>query len=198
VGRGRQPVLSPFLEWWFNITTDIKLLELSNLDLPVLRQLALEAPGTYHHSIVMGTIAEAAAEKVDPETWTDIMNGIFEFMIRPVYKYEGTVPRLMGDAILAFFGAPIAHEDDPQRAVLAGLEIQEGIKEYAQEIRIKHGLEFGLRVGINTGLVVVGAIGSDLRMEYTAIGDAINLAARMNAPHRPRYTRPLPACPPGL
>lgn len=121
----------------------------------------------------------AAAEKVDPETWTDIMNGIFEFMIRPVYKYEGTVPRLMGDAILAFFGAPIAHEDDPQRAVLAGLEIQEGIKEYAEEIRLKHRLEFGLRVGINTGLVVVGAIGSDLRMEYTAIGDAINLAARM-------------------
>ena len=121
----------------------------------------------------------AAAEKVDPETWTDIMNGIFEFMIRPVYKYEGTVPRLMGDAILAFFGAPIAHEDDPQRAVLAGLEILEGIKEYAEEIRLKHGLEFGLRVGINTGLVVVGAIGSDLRMEYTAIGDAINLAARM-------------------
>ncbi len=121
----------------------------------------------------------AAAEKVDPETWTDIMNGIFEFMIRPVYKYEGTVPRLMGDAILALFGAPIAHEDDPQRAVLAGLEIQEGIKEYAEQIHLKHGLEFGLRVGINTGLVVVGAIGSDLRMEYTAIGDAINLAARM-------------------
>jgi len=121
----------------------------------------------------------AAAEKVDPETWTDIVNGIFEYMIRPIYKYEGTVPRLMGDAILAFFGAPIAHEDDPKRAVLAGLEIQEGIKAYAEEIRLKHGLEFGLRVGINTGLVVVGAIGSDLRMEYTAIGDAINLAARM-------------------
>ena len=121
----------------------------------------------------------AAAEKVDPEIWSDIMNGIFEYMIRPIYKYEGTVPRLMGDAILAFFGAPIAHEDDPQRAVLAGLEIQEGIKEYVEETRLKHGLEFGLRVGINTGLVVVGAIGSDLRMEYTAIGDAINLAARM-------------------
>ena len=100
-------------------------------------------------------------------------------MIRPIYKYEGLVPRLMGDAILAFFGAPITHEDDPQRAVLAGLEIQEGIKSYAEEIRLKHGLEFGLRVGINTGLVVVGEIGSDLRMEYTAIGDAINLAARM-------------------
>ncbi|HSM70842.1 MAG TPA: adenylate/guanylate cyclase domain-containing protein [Anaerolineales bacterium] len=121
----------------------------------------------------------AAAEQVDPEIWTEIMNGIFEYMIRPIYKYEGFVPRLMGDAILAFFGAPITHEDDPQRAVLAGLEIQEGIKPYAEEIRLKHGLEFGLRVGINTGLVVVGEIGSDLRMEYTAIGDAINLAARM-------------------
>src|SRR5687767_10790529 len=121
----------------------------------------------------------AAAEKVDPEVWSDIMNGVFEYMIRPIYKYEGLVPRLMGDAILAFFGAPITHEDDPQRAVLAGLEIQEGIKPYAEEIRLKHGLEFGLRVGINTGLVVVGEIGSDLRMEYTAIGDAINLAARM-------------------
>ena len=121
----------------------------------------------------------AAAEKLDPEVWTDIINGVFEYMIRPIYKYEGTVPRLMGDAILAFFGAPIAHEDDPQRAVLAGLEIQEGIKEYAEEVRLKHGVDFGLRVGINTGLVVVGQIGSDLRMEYTAIGDAINLAARM-------------------
>src|SRR5689334_23651249 len=121
----------------------------------------------------------AAAEKVDPEVWTSIMNGVFEHMIRPVYKYEGLVPRLMGDAILAFFGAPIAHEDDPQRAVLAGLEIQQGIKPYIEEIRLEHGLEFGLRVGINTGLVVVGEIGSDLRMEYTAIGDAINLAARM-------------------
>ena len=121
----------------------------------------------------------AAAEKVDPEIWTDIMNGVFEHMIRPIYKYEGLVPRLMGDAILAFFGAPITHEDDPQRAVLAGLEIQERIKPYAENIRLQHGLEFGLRVGINTGLVVVGEIGSDLRMEYTAIGDAINLAARM-------------------
>ena len=121
----------------------------------------------------------AAAEKVDPEVWTEIMNGVFEHMIRPIYKYEGLVPRLMGDAILAFFGAPITHEDDPQRAVLAGLEIQESIQPYAEEIRLRHGLAFGLRVGINTGLVVVGEIGSDLRMEYTAIGDAINLAARM-------------------
>jgi class 3 adenylate cyclase/tetratricopeptide (TPR) repeat protein len=121
----------------------------------------------------------AAAEQLDPEEWTEIINGAFEHMIRPIYKYEGIVPRLMGDAILAFFGAPIAHEDDPQRAVLAGLEIQESIGPYAKEIRERFGVSFALRVGINTGLVVVGAVGSDLRMEYTAIGDAINLAARM-------------------
>ncbi len=125
------------------------------------------------------TGSTAAAEQLDPEEWTEIINGAFEHMIRPIYNYEGLVPRLMGDAILAFFGAPIAHEDDPQRAVLAGLEIQESIKPYEEEIRKRFGVSFALRVGINTGLVVVGEVGSDLRMEYTAIGDAINLAARM-------------------
>jgi class 3 adenylate cyclase/tetratricopeptide (TPR) repeat protein len=121
----------------------------------------------------------AAAETMDPEIWTEIINGAFERMIAPIYKYEGFVPRLMGDAILAFFGAPIAHEDDPQRAILAGLEIQSALKTYAAQMRVMYKVQFGLRVGINTGLVVVGEIGSDLRMEYTAIGDAINLAARM-------------------
>lgn len=121
----------------------------------------------------------AAAERLDPEEWSEIMNGAFEHMIRPIYRYEGTVARLMGDAVLAFFGAPIAHEDDPQRAVLAGLEIQAGMAPYQREIAARHGVEFSARVGINTGLVVVGEVGSDLRMEYTAIGDAVNLAARM-------------------
>jgi len=127
----------------------------------------------------------AAAEQLDPEEWTEIINGAFEHMIRPIYKYEGMVPRLMGDAVLAFFGAPIAHEDDPQRAVLAGLEIQESIKPYEEEIRKRFGVSIALRVGINTGLVVVGEVGSDLRMEYTAIGDAINLAARMEQTAEP-------------
>jgi class 3 adenylate cyclase/tetratricopeptide (TPR) repeat protein len=121
----------------------------------------------------------AAAEQLDPEDWTEIINGAFEYMIKPVYKYEGTLARLMGDAILAFFGAPIAHEDDPQRAVLTGLEIVSGMAPYREKIRRRWGIDFNVRVGINTGLVVVGAVGSDLRMEYTAMGDAINLAARM-------------------
>lgn len=121
----------------------------------------------------------AAAEQLDPEDWTDIINGAFEHMIKPVYKFEGTVARLMGDSILAFFGAPIGHEDDPERAVLAGLEIVNGIKPYCEQIQKRFGIEVDVRVGINTGMVVVGTVGSDLRMEYTAMGDAINLAARM-------------------
>lgn len=125
------------------------------------------------------TGSTAAAEQLDPEEWTEVMNGAFEHMIGPVYAYEGTVARLSGDAILAFFGAPIAHEDDPQRAVLAGLDILAAIAQYRQEVWEGRGLDVNVRVGINTGLVVVGAVGSDLRMEYTAMGDAINLAARM-------------------
>ena len=121
----------------------------------------------------------AAASQLDPEDWAEIINGAFEHMIQPVYHYEGTVARLMGDGLLAFFGAPIAHEDDPQRAILAGLGIVEAIKRYRTQIRQRWGFDLDVRVGINTGLVVVGAVGSDLRMEYTALGDAINLAARM-------------------
>lgn len=121
----------------------------------------------------------AAAEHLDPEEWSEIINGAFEHMIRPVYTYEGTVARLMGDSILAFFGAPLAHEDDPQRAVLAGLDILANMAPYRENVKSAWGIDFNVRVGINTGLVVVGAVGSDLRMEYTALGDAINLAARM-------------------
>ncbi len=131
----------------------------------------------------------AAAEGLDPEDWTEIMNGAFALMIKPVYHYEGTIARLMGDALLAFFGAPIAHEDDPRRAILAGLDIVEAIKPYREQIRERYGVDFDVRVGINTGLVVVGAVGSDLRMEYSALGDAINLAARMEQTAEPGTVR---------
>lgn len=122
----------------------------------------------------------ALGEERDPEEILEIMNGAFDALIEPVYRYEGTLARLMGDAILAFFGAPIAHEDDPERACLAALAMQEKIAVYGQELKRTRGIEnFAVRVGINTGLVVVGEVGSDLRVEYTAMGDAINLASRM-------------------
>lgn len=130
-----------------------------------------------------------AAEQLDPEEWSEIVNGAFEHMIKPVYTYEGTVARLMGDGILAFFGAPLAHEDDPQRAVLAGLDIVSTIVPYREKIKQAWGIDFDVRVGVNTGLVVVGAVGSDLRMEYTALGDAINLAARMEQTAEPGTVR---------
>ena len=131
------------------------------------------------------TGSTAAAEQLDPEEWAQIMNGAFEHLIAPVYRYEGTLARLMGDAILAFFGAPIAHEDDPHRAVLAGLEIVQSIGPYRDEVQRKWGVDFQVRVGINTGLVVMGEVGSDLRVEYTALGDAINVAARMESAASP-------------
>ena len=122
-----------------------------------------------------------AAETLDPEEWADIMNGAFEHLIAPVYRYEGTLARLLGDAILAFFGAPITHEDDPERAVRAGLEIIEAIGPYKEQVRRDWGIDIDVRVGINTGLVVVGAVGSDLRVEYTVMGDAVNVAARLES-----------------
>ena len=131
----------------------------------------------------------AAAEQLDPEEWAEIMNGAFEHLIAPVYTYEGTIARLMGDSILAFFGAPIAHEDDPERAVLAGLDILEEIRPYRESVKARWGLDFNVRVGINTGLVVVGAVGSDLLVEYTALGDAVNLAARMEQTADPGTVR---------
>jgi class 3 adenylate cyclase/tetratricopeptide (TPR) repeat protein len=127
----------------------------------------------------------AMAEQLDPEEWTEIMNGAFENLIAPVYRYEGTLARLMGDAIFAFFGAPIAHEDDPQRAVAAGLEIVEGIRAYRERMKADRDLDLDVRVGINTGPVVVGEVGSDLRLEYTAMGDAVNVAARMEQTAEP-------------
>lgn len=127
----------------------------------------------------------AMAEQLDPEEWAEIMNGAFEYLIQPVYQYEGTVARLMGDAILAFFGAPLAHEDDPQRALLASLEIINNIEAYREKIQKQYGMDFSVRVGLNTGLVVVGNIGSDYKFEYTAMGDAINLAARMQTAAEP-------------
>ena len=131
------------------------------------------------------TGSTAAAQNLDPEEWAEIMNGAFEHLIAPVYRYEGTLARLMGDAILAFFGAPIGHEDDPERAVLASLDILASIAPYRAQVKERWGFDFDVRVGINTGLVVVGEVGSDLRLEYSALGDAVNMAARMESTATP-------------
>src|SRR5918994_1877823 len=124
-------------------------------------------------------------ERLDPEQVAEIMNGAFAFLNASVTKYGGTVARLLGDAIIAFFGAPVAHEDDAERAVRAGLDIQAAAREYAEVVRRDYGVDFEVRVGINTGLAVFAAMGGELRTEYTAMGDTTNVAARMQAAAMP-------------
>jgi class 3 adenylate cyclase len=127
----------------------------------------------------------ALAERMDPEDWTALMNEAFDEMSKAVFRYEGTIAQLQGDAMVAFFGAPVAHEDDPDRAVRAALDMVAAIDEFARQLRTSHGIEFRIRAGINSGPVVVGNVGTDLRYEYTALGDAMNVAARMQAAAEP-------------
>jgi class 3 adenylate cyclase len=126
------------------------------------------------------------AEKMDPEDWREIVGGAHQRVSQAVYRYEGTIAQLLGDGVLAFFGAPLAHEDDPERAIRAGLDIQAGIADFADQLKESGRVEdFEVRVGLNTGLVVVGDIGTDLHMEYLAVGDTVNLAARVQSSAEP-------------
>jgi class 3 adenylate cyclase/tetratricopeptide (TPR) repeat protein len=124
-------------------------------------------------------------ERLDPEQVAEIMNGVFAFLNASVTNYGGTVARLLGDAIIAFFGAPAAHEDDAERAVRAGLDIQAAARGYAELIKRDYGADFGVRVGINTGLAVLAAVGDEIRTEYTAMGDTTNVAARLQSAAAP-------------
>ena len=127
----------------------------------------------------------ALAERMDAEDWTAMMNEAFDRMSKAVFQYEGTIAQLQGDAMVAFFGAPVAHEDDPDRAVRAALDMVAAIDEFARQLKTTEGIDFRIRAGISTGPVVVGTVGSDLRYEYTALGDAMNTAARMQAAAEP-------------
>ncbi len=125
------------------------------------------------------------AEQRDPEEVHQIMDHCFERITAEVHRFEGTINQYTGDGVMALFGAPIAHEDGPRRAVHAALGIQRALLEYGQELQAERGLTLQMRIGINTGPVVVGKIGDDLRMDYTAVGDTTNLAARLQQNARP-------------
>jgi len=120
------------------------------------------------------------AEKLDPEDWTVLVQRAFDRLNKIASRYDGTVARLMGDGVLVFFGAPVAHEDDPERAVRCGLDMVREIAGLGVDAH-GHDVPLQVRVGINTGPVVVGMVGSDIAREYTAMGDAVNIAARMQA-----------------
>jgi class 3 adenylate cyclase/tetratricopeptide (TPR) repeat protein len=119
------------------------------------------------------------AEQLDPEEWSQIMNRFFQILSDGVERFEGFVDKFTGDGIMALFGAPLAHEDHARRACYAALAIVEGLRGYANELRLRRGLNFSARLGLNSGEVIVGKIGDDLHMDYTAQGHTVGLASRM-------------------
>jgi class 3 adenylate cyclase len=129
-----------------------------------------------HVDVVKST---ALAAEVGDETWAAIMTGAYDRFAQVIYRYEGTIAHLIGDALVAFFGAPVMHEDDPIRAVRAALDTINIVKDYASEVRAEYGIEFSVRACLNTGPVVIGTVSSDLRYDFTPIGGVVNLAARI-------------------
>jgi class 3 adenylate cyclase len=115
----------------------------------------------------------------DPEEARKLLDPVLDRMMDAVHRYEGTVNQVMGDGIMALFGAPVAHEDHAVRACYAALDMQAAIRRYADEVRRSQGIRVEARVGLNSGEVVVRAIGGDLRTDYTAVGQTTHLAARM-------------------
>ena len=122
----------------------------------------------------------ALIEGLDPEEARAIIDPALQLMMDAVHRYEGYVAQALGDGIFALFGAPIAHEDHPQRALYAALRMQDEMRRYGDQIRLKHGVPLAMRVGINTGEVVVRSIRKDdLHTDYVPVGHSTNLAARM-------------------
>jgi class 3 adenylate cyclase/tetratricopeptide (TPR) repeat protein len=125
------------------------------------------------------------AEDRDPEEIHQIVDRCFEAITAEVHRFEGTINQYTGDGVMALFGAPIAHEDSARRAVHAALGIQRAMRDLSGTIEAGQGPAIQMRIGLNTGPVVVGRIGDDLRMDYTAVGDTTNVAARMQQMARP-------------
>jgi class 3 adenylate cyclase len=138
-------------------------------------------------TVLFGDLANytALSEKLDPEEIHRIVQRCFELVAAEIHRFEGTINQYGGDGFMALFGAPIAHEDAPRRAVHAALAIQRALGSLGKDLEKRSGLVVQMRIALNTGIVVVGRITDDLRMDYTAVGDTINLASRLQSAARP-------------
>jgi class 3 adenylate cyclase/tetratricopeptide (TPR) repeat protein len=121
----------------------------------------------------------AVSERLGPEAMHEVMDRCIRLILEQVHRYEGTVNQFLGDGVMALFGAPLALEDAPRRAVVAALAIQRALVSLRRELATRFGVDFRMRIGVNSGPVIVGRIGDDLRMDYTAVGDTTNLADRL-------------------
>ncbi len=138
-------------------------------------------------TVLFGDVANytAMSEKLDPEEVHHIMDGCFKILMDEIHKFDGTINQFTGDGIMALFGAPVALENHAQKACYASLAVQNAVNAYSEQIKKDYGLDFKMRIGLNSGPVIVGAIGNDLRMDYTAVGDTTNLASRMESLAKP-------------
>jgi class 3 adenylate cyclase/predicted ATPase len=127
----------------------------------------------------------AMSEKMDPEEVFRLMNRCFERLGNVIERHEGTVDKFIGDSVMALFGAPIAHENDPERAVRAALDMQRELTDFAKELAEQAGVALRMRIGLNSGVVIAGAVGSDQKRQYTVMGDAVNLASRIESAAKP-------------
>src|SRR6195256_952333 len=125
-------------------------------------------------------------ERLDPEDLRRILGAFFAALVRPIQRYEGTVEKYMGDAVMAVFGAPVSHEDDAERTVRAALEMQHALTLLNDWLESEHGLRLALRVGISTGEVVSGLLASEVQSAYTVVGDTVNTAQRLESIATPR------------
>ena len=127
----------------------------------------------------------ALAARIGEETMHGLLSRFFTLALEAVHRYEGTVNQFLGDGFMALFGAPVAHEDHARRAALAALDIRRVVEMRPEQLELPAGVELSVRMGLNTGPVVVGSIGDNLRMDYTAVGDTTNLAARLQQSAEP-------------
>lgn len=136
-----------------------------------------------HVTVLFADLAgfTSLSEQLDPEEVTEIINRCLTLLSQSIFAYEGTVDKFIGDAVMALFGAPVAHENDPERALRAALDMRRHLEEINRDMQANGRKPLALHIGINSGVVVAGGVGSDLRMDYTVMGDTVNLASRLES-----------------